>query len=75
MVADMVYPNTMISYEKQYELYIMPRNFYYLEVNAPLEETDKYGSRSLAQLIHTKNIDNDTICVMFSNQILNKRKN
>lgn len=66
MVADMVYRDTMISYEKQYELYMMPRNFYYLEINAPLEEIDKYVNRSLSQLIHTKNIDNDTICLMFS---------
>lgn len=49
-----------------YDSYIMSRRLYYKELNVPLEEIDKYVNRGDLSYVNYQNIENDTMCLIFS---------
>ena len=66
MVENIINKDTIKQTHPQYEVYLMSRDFYYIELDAPIEEIDKYINRSSPLLIHSKNRENDTIALLFS---------
>ncbi len=68
MMEDLQYKSTIPETASRYEVYLMSRNFYYIELNAPLCEIDKYINRSFTEFIQTKNLENDTISLLFSRE-------
>lgn len=72
MIGDIDGKKTNKKMEPLFEAYLMSRNYYYIELDVPISEIDKFVDRSAREFIQTENIENDTMCLMFSREQFEK---